>query len=225
MAEGRSSAVLVTAILLVALALGAGNVFLFTRAAQRLTGSDPAQPILNAVRESYDRTPDIILYLGASPLAAGLLLALLVGRRRGAEPAAAPQIDEVPRPSPEAPVLRFLALLQQEGRLIDFIEEDIDSYSDAQVGAAARSIHSGCRNALHERMQIERIFPDEDGAEIEVVAGFDPSTVRLTGNVHGQPPFRGTLQHGGWRAKKVTLPESPSEIDPTILAPAEIEIP
>jgi hypothetical protein len=73
-------------------------------------------------------------------------------------------------------------------------------------------------------MRIERIYADEDGSSISVAAGFDPAELRLTGNVHGEPPFRGTLQHGGWRARQVKLPESTKGIDPTILAPAEVEI-
>jgi hypothetical protein len=108
--------------------------------------------------------------------------------------------------------------------LIDFLEEDIDAYGDAQVGAAARTIHSGCRKALHERMRIERIYDDEDGATVEVAEGFDPAALRLTGNVHGEPPFEGTLQHGGWRAREVKLPSPSKGIDPLILAPAEVEL-
>lgn len=124
-----------------------------------------------------------------------------------------------------APALRLLSLLQQEGRLIDFIQEDIDGYSDAQVGAAVRSIHSGCRKALQDRIELQRIFGAEDGSEVVVDKSFDPATVRLTGNVSGEPPFRGVLQHGGWRATKVALPESPGDVDPHVIAPAEVEIP
>ena len=229
MAEGRSgaSAGLITAILLVSIALGIGNVFVFTRASQQITGGEPTEPILNAVQDTYGRTSSELLYLGAAPVAFGFLISLLVAGRRqsAAAPAEAPEAEGVAGPPPEAPVLRFLALLQQEGRLIDFLEEDISSYSDAQVGAAVRSIHNGCRNALHERMQIERIYAEEDGAEIELEAGFDPAAVRLTGNVSGRPPFKGTLQHGGWRATDVNLPQAPSDLDPTVLAPAEVEIP
>jgi hypothetical protein len=120
--------------------------------------------------------------------------------------------------------LRLLSLLQQEGRFVDFLKEDIDGYNDTQIGAAVRSIHAGCRKALSERIELERIFPAEDGTEVVVEAGFDPAAVRLTGNVSGTPPFRGTLQHGGWRAATVSLPHSPGDVDATIIAPAEVEI-
>jgi Domain of unknown function (DUF2760) len=155
-----------------------------------------------------------------------LLLALLI-RNATTTPevqAAAQASAAASAPSP-APALRLLALLQQEGRLIDFLKEDIDAYNDAQIGAAVRSIHAGCRKALSERIELERIFAAEDGSQVTVESGFDPATVRLTGNVSGTPPFRGTLQHGGWRASKVTLPQSPGDTDPTIVAPAEVEIP
>jgi hypothetical protein len=72
-------------------------------------------------------------------------------------------------------------------------------------------------------MQIRRIYAQEDGAPVEIAAGFEASQVRLTGNVHGAPPYRGVLQHGGWRASDVALPQG-SGVDPTVLAPAEVEI-
>lgn len=231
MAASRGGAGLATAIALIAVLLGGGNVFLFARAVQQLTGAavQPVglHPVLEAVAAAYARAPETLVFLGAAPVVAGLLLALVVGMRgRGAPvPAEAVPAETAPVADPTAPALRVLALLQQEGRLIDFLEEDIGAYSDAQVGAAVRSIHGGCRAALHERMRIERVFAEDDGAEIEIGPGFDPATVRLTGNVHGAPPFRGTLQHGGWRATNVALPEAPGGLDPAILAPAEVEIP
>lgn len=88
-----------------------------------------------------------------------------------------------------------------------------------------RAIHAGCRKVLNEHVQLQRILAGEDGSEVVVEAGFDPAAVRLTGNVTGAPPFRGTLQHSGWRASKVTLPDAAAGIDPAIIAPAEVEIP
>src|SRR5262249_10518216 len=105
----------------------------------------------------------------------------------------------------------------------DFLLEDIDAYGDSQIGAAVRSIHAGCRSVLQERVQLERILEGEDGAAIEVPAGFDAAAIRVTGNVVGAPPFHGSLQHLGWRAVKITLPESST--DPRIVAPAEVEVP
>jgi hypothetical protein len=72
-------------------------------------------------------------------------------------------------------------------------------------------------------MNISRIYAEQDGATVELGPDYDPDLVRLTGNVHGTPPFRGRLEHGGWRASNVRLPER-AGVDPTILAPAEVEI-
>jgi len=127
------------------------------------------------------------------------------------------------KPSPDA-ALRLLSLLQQEARFVDFIQEDIDSYSDDQVGAAVRSIHAGCRKALAERITLDRVLHQEDGSTVTIEPGFEPAKIRLTGNVTGEPPFRGTLEHGGWRATHVSLPLPTGESDATIIAPAEVEI-
>jgi hypothetical protein len=224
MSDNRAGAVALVLILVIALLLAAGNLIIFA-SALRQAGSE-AHSLAGALGEIFHELPAYPAYLGAAHVLAGLLIGFVLLFTRSApgavDEATAP--IEKPAPHPAAAALRLLALMQQEGRLIDFLEEDIDAYSDEQVGAAVRSIHAGCRKALHERMEIRRLFPQEDGADIELAAGFDPSTVRLTGNVHGQPPFRGTIQHGGWRAEKVRLPDASPNLDPSILAPAEIEI-
>jgi hypothetical protein len=122
------------------------------------------------------------------------------------------------------PAVALLAVLQREGRLIDFIREDIGEYSDAQVGAAVRSIHASCRKVLDEHLALEPVRSEDEGARVLVESGFDASAVRLTGNVSGKPPFRGVLRHRGWRTRRVELPADPASQDPTIVAPAEVEI-
>ena len=53
--------------------------------------------------------------------------------------------EKVPEPPPSPlPAVQILAALQREGRLIDFLEEDLSAYEDAQIGAAVRNIHQGC---------------------------------------------------------------------------------
>jgi hypothetical protein len=215
--HGRA-AVVVTALLL-ALVLAGGNVFVL---AQRILGA-PGVPLADAIAQAYAADPSVFLYLALSPLAAGIVLALVAATGRPSQPETTAVAEAESTAAPHASALRLLALLQQEGRLIDFLEEDIDAYDDAQVGAAVRAIHAGCRKALRERMRIERIRPEDDGASLAIERGFDPAELRLTGNVHGQPPFRGTLQHGGWRASEVKLPAG-SAADAAILAPAEVEI-
>jgi hypothetical protein len=161
-------------------------------------------------------------------------LALRIGWRALRDPEFAAKVKPLltpPPPQPEAPPkpdarpLRFLALLQREGRLLDFLLEDIQAYPDDQVGAAARDIHRQCQAALKEHLTLEPVLPQGEGAGVEVPAGFDPSAVRLTGNVTGQPPFRGTLQHHGWRAKAIKLAPPPEGQDEMVLMPAEVELP
>ncbi len=205
-AEG--SAALVVIVLLTGIVLAVVNVVVLLDTVK----GDVTVTSLAAVYALY---PSSLLYFVAAPLAGASVLALLVGRESatGAPSAPAEVRREPPKAAPAppspAPALRLLALLQQEGRFIDFIQEDIDGYSDAQVGAAVRSIHAGCRKALRERIELRRIIADDDGSEVVIEPGFDPAAIRLTGNVAGTPPFRGALQHGGWRAAKISLPQAP----------------
>jgi hypothetical protein len=120
--------------------------------------------------------------------------------------------------------LRLLALLQREGRLLDFLMEDVQNYSDAQIGAAVRDIHRTCRKALQDHLVLEPVMADSEGSQVTVPAGFDPSAVRLTGNVTGQPPFRGALRHHGWRVRDVKLAAPPSGQDEFVVQPAEVEL-
>lgn len=125
---------------------------------------------------------------------------------------------------PSGVPLRLLALLQREGRLLDFLLEDIQSYPDAQVGAAVRDIHRQCQAAIKEHLLLEPVLPQSEGAAVEVPPGFDPSAIRVTGNVSGAPPFKGTLQHHGWRVKEIKLAAPPEGQDELVLMPAEVEI-
>ena len=120
--------------------------------------------------------------------------------------------------------LRLLALLQQEGRLIDFLKEDISSYSDAQIGAAVRLVHSKCQEVLESNVTLRPLYTEEEGSTITIPQGFDPSQVKLTGNVKGEPPYRGTLRHRGWKAHKESLPKSHLENARAVVSPAEVEI-
>lgn len=174
-------------------------------------------------------------YFVGAPLVFGLVLILvllrLVRQAPAEEPLPAQVVPEPPTPPPPPPkpspvaAVQLLALLQREGRLVDFLQEEIESYSDAQIGAAVRTIHQGCRKALAEHLTLEPVISEQEGSEITVPEGFDPSAVRLTGNVLGQPPFKGILRHPGWRTAKVELPVQPPGQDLTIVTPAEVELP
>ncbi|PYR34461.1 MAG: DUF2760 domain-containing protein [Acidobacteria bacterium] len=121
--------------------------------------------------------------------------------------------------------IQVLALLQREGRLIDFALEDLAAYSDAQIGAAARDVHAGCHRVLERYVTLEAILPGREGEAVTIGQDqqVDPAAFHLVGNVAGQPPFRGTLLHPGWRASRVQLPPVVTT-DRTIVAPAEIEL-
>lgn len=139
----------------------------------------------------------------------------------GAAPAAAP-LDAADQRRRGA--VQVLAVLQREGRLLDFLSENIDSYSDGQIGAAVRDIHRGCRKALAEHVKVAPIRPEPDEATVRIAAGHDASQVRLIGQVTGRPPFEGTLRHHGWRSTQINLPDIPAGHDPTVICPAEVEI-
>jgi hypothetical protein len=132
-------------------------------------------------------------------------------------------------PPPESPpvwqgAVQLLVLLQREGRLLDFLQEEIDSYSDGQIGAAVRDIHRGCKKALAEHMTVEPVMSGAEDSVVRIDAGFDPSRIKLVGNVVGEPPFTGRLKHAGWRTSKVDLPLARRAADPTVVAPAEVEL-
>lgn len=151
---------------------------------------------------------------------------------REAEPPAAEVVsDEAPKPvpatlreaSPDA-ALQLLGLLQRDARLIDFAMENIAAYSDAEIGAAARVVHEGCRKVLNEHFTMTPIRDETEGSSITLNEGFDAAAVRLAGNVVGNAPFRGSLTHRGWRAVDVRLPKLTEGHDTSVIAPAEVEL-
>lgn len=139
-----------------------------------------------------------------------------------------------PSPRPDAPTvppprrseaIALLAVLQREGRLIDFLQEPIDGYSDAQIGAAVRDIHRGCAKALTRIFAPAPLRPEEEGAEVRIEAGYDTGRTRLTGQVSGEPPYRGVLCHPGWEATQCELPEwLGGEAALRVIAPAEVDV-
>ncbi len=136
----------------------------------------------------------------------------------------------VPPPVPaanqaEAEIVAFLALLQEKGRLVDFLMDDVASYDDAQVGAAARVVHQGCREILREYFKITPVSAAAEGSPVTVPAGYSPDEYRLLGKIAGEPPFTGTLIHKGWKTEYVKLPRIIKTGDrlPGI-APAEVEL-
>lgn len=112
--------------------------------------------------------------------------------------------------------LHLLSLFQREGQLIDFCHQD---FSDA----AARTVHGGCRKVLLQSFTLEPVRREPQGSAVSIPGGFNPGQIRLTGNVMGNPPFKGMLRHHGWKVTQIKMP--PPSGDATILAPARVELP
>lgn len=138
-------------------------------------------------------------------------------------PAAEPQPVIVRETTPEA-ALQLLGLLQREARFIDFIQEDVGNYPDADIGAAARVVHEGCRKVLAEHFAIEPVRTEPEGSRITLPEGFDAAALRLTGKVVGKAPFTGSLSHRGWRVTATRLPKLAEGHDPSVIAQAEVEL-
>jgi len=158
---------------------------------------------------------------------AGLELGKKVSARAGTDPAFAKRLDELfnpppPRPNPEP--VRLLGVLQREARLLDFLMENLSAYDDQQIGASVRDIQAKSQGVIKKHLTLEPVLGQEEGARVTVPVGFDPSAIRLVGNVSGQPPFHGTLQHAGWRVKAVSLPAPSEGQDEFVLMPAEVEL-
>ncbi|MGF1694517.1 DUF2760 domain-containing protein [Vibrio kyushuensis] len=120
--------------------------------------------------------------------------------------------------------MQLLSIMQQEARLIDFLKEDLTSFSDEEVGAAARVIHTGGQKVLNDYVSLTSIRTEEEETRITIEEGFNAQQVRLTGNVTGSAPFTGTLVHKGWKATDMTLPKLAKNYDASIIAPAEVEL-
>jgi hypothetical protein len=153
---------------------------------------------------------DIVIAVNAQPAAAAAAADLV----RTASP--------VERPDDGAVLL--LGVLQREGRMVDFLMEELGTYSDAQIGAAVRDVHANCRRALRSAFELEPILEGAEEQAITVPPGFDPAAIKLVGRVVGTGPFLGVLRHRGWRSSRVQLPAFGALEGRQIVAPAEVEI-
>ena len=135
-----------------------------------------------------------------------------------------PPASEPTAPTTSSEAVHALAILQRESRLIDFLMEDISECDDEQIGAAVRKIHDDAHEALVKYFDIAPIQNAPEGDTVSVPASFDNRRIRLTGKPAGEPPYKGTLVHRGWRAANVNLPVSSAAVDASVIAPAEIEV-
>ncbi len=120
--------------------------------------------------------------------------------------------------------LHLFAMLQREGRLMDFLAEDLNQYEDDQIGSAVRAVHAGCLQVVKEYLDPQPILDEDEGGNVVIDADFDPGDVKLTGKVVGQPPFEGILRHKGWQVGKLRLPTLSGSQNAKIIVPAEVEL-
>lgn len=143
-----------------------------------------------------------------------------------AKPAPAPAIPEPPKVKVTDGALQILQILQRDARLIDFLMEDIAGYADDQVGAAVRTLHADSKATLNRHLTLAPVIDGVEGTyqKLDPSKAPDPNRIKLIGNVpaSGKVPG-GTLRHRGWSVSSVNLP-SLGKQDPSILAPAEVEV-
>jgi len=137
--------------------------------------------------------------------------------------APAPEPVILKESTPDA-ALQLLSLLQKEARFIDFIEEDVSAFSDTDIGAAARVVHQGCVKVLNEHFTLAPVSQDQEGSRVTLNKGFDAASFRLTGNIVGDAPFKGTLVHKGWQVTDLRLPKLTEGHNAKIIAAAEVEL-
>lgn len=138
---------------------------------------------------------------------------------------AVPEVDPLKKQRhDQRMLLHLLNVLQREGRLMDFLGEDLSAYDDDQIGMAVRSIQENCKLAVEKQLHPKAVMDAEEESEVTVAAGFDPNAIKLVGKVTGEPPFKGILRHKGWRATGVEVPALADKDDPLVIAPAEVEI-
>ena len=171
-----------------------------------------------------------------SQVTLALAILVLIGvfwqsREKAPPPSPPPNPPTPPQERPQArradaEIVYFLAMLQEKGRLVDFLMDDINAYSDAQVGAAARVVHAGCKGVLEEHFSINPVRTEQEGSRVQVPAGYSADEYRLVGKISGSAPFSGVLVHRGWKTDMVNLPQllrGPADPLPAI-APAEVEV-
>lgn len=191
----------------------------------------------------FDLTPQLpavfdILHLALAALSLILLLVVVLRSSKTEAPAVEVKTEEpkveIPKtaPKPQAQLkefdgegaLQLLSLLQQDGRIIDFIREDVAQYSDEEIGAAARVVHKGLRKTFDEHFTVEGIRSEEEGDTVVIEAGFKPQEIQLLGQVAGEGPYKGALVHQGWKVTDIKLPKVVEGRDSRILAAAQVEV-
>ena len=88
---------------------------------------------------------------------------------------------------------RMLALLQADSRLVDFLLEDLSGAKAEDIGNAVIKVQKDAQTALKRYAVVETVLGGTEGDTVTLPKGFDPSAVRVVGNVTGEPPFTGQI--------------------------------
>lgn len=162
--------------------------------------------------------------LGNKEKASKIERALTASQAIEAAPTAQPAAP-APQAAPKTPArdsaVTLLASLQREARLLDLIQEDLNQYSDAQVGAAARPCLQQCASVLGRTLGIAPLLDAAEGDSVPVGDTPSPTRYQWIGEGTGAS---GKLVHHGWQATKMDLPTWTGDAnDANVIAPAQIQ--
>ena len=196
-------------------------IVLFALAVLALAPDAALTPYANAAHAVLPKA----IAMGALLLLLAILAAVGSSNPREPPPKRSPPPAPPKQTQSDAKVVNFLAILQEKGRLVDFLMGDIAGYSDAQVGAAGRVLHEGCKAALMEHFGIRPMREESEGSKVTVPTEHAPDQYRLVGRITANRRL-GTLIHHGWRVEWVKLPRlvRTSGDRPPAIAPAEVEL-
>ncbi|MFO0934929.1 MAG: DUF2760 domain-containing protein [Gemmataceae bacterium] len=166
----------------------------------------------------------LVGFILGGAVVAGVMYTKMKSATGASTPVPSAPVPPPPPPKPNGAPIRFLALLQSEARFFDFLMEDIENFPDAQIGQAVREIHKKAQAAIKQHLVLEQVMPQMEGSTVTVPVGFDPSAIRVLGNVTGAPPFSGSLQHPGWRVREIKLSAPPAGADEFVIQPAEVQL-
>jgi hypothetical protein len=174
---------------------------------------------------------DVVVMILAAFIAVQSFIALR-GRKNVGPRAAEPPRPEPPKPtrveqSQTGEALILLSLLQEKGRFLDYLMEDITAFNDAQVAAASRVVHQGCAAVIKECLALSPAHSGKEGERITIEKSADPNQYRLLGKVPGAPPYSGVVMHRGWKTTRIALPRFTRPVDPAgqnIISPVEVEV-
>jgi hypothetical protein len=155
-------------------------------------------------------------------------------------PAAEPVTLSKPKPAPKpvatrSEALTLLAALQREGRLVDFLREDLAGATDAQIGAVARDLQRDCRAAVERFFALAPLSEQAEGSRVELPAGYDAAQYHVLGGAKAATSCEqesdglnaavcGIVLHPGWRATKCDVPTyTGPESGHLVIAPCEVE--